>query len=73
MDEEKADYSRRQYEESKPALDAGLKEEREGRMIHKEFYVSPKLARRTYSFKCPLDILGAPNSLHGKMDEAKAD
>ena len=26
----------------------------------KEFYVSPKLARRTYSIESPLDILGAP-------------
>ena len=23
-----------------------------------------KLARRTYSFQCPLDILGTPESLH---------
>ena len=31
-----------------------------------EFYVSPKLARRTYSFECSQDILGAPDPLHGK-------
>jgi len=32
----------------------------------KEFYVSPKLAHRTDSFECPLEILGAAISLHGR-------
>lgn len=29
-------------------------------------YLLCKLAQRTYSFKCPPDILGAPYSLHAR-------
>ena len=35
-----------------------------GHLGFKAFYVSPKLARRTDSFECPLEILGAAISLH---------